>query len=96
MIPSPPVPFATRTKGRPSLFRSARDSRDLPLVAFALALFTAIAAHAGALLPRVLGPAGDRPEARASRPGDPAAPAPPSVACEAPGDGGDARGATRC
>lgn len=91
-----PIETARRA-ARPALFRSARSSTDLPLVAFGAALLTAFALQAGAFLPRFGSPAPAAPPAVeparepaapafvASRRGSTAAPAEAAPApCETP------------
>ena len=46
-----------RKPAAPALFASVRDSRDLSLAAFAVALLAAFALHAGAFVPRLSSPA---------------------------------------
>lgn len=71
----------------PSLFRSARTTRELPIFAFGAALLVALAVHLGAFVPRIDGLPGARPEAVAS----PApAPAERPLACDVPGVAGAA------
>ena len=69
----------------PALFRSARSTRELPIVAFGVALLVAFALHAGAFLPRIDGLPGARQEAVA-RPAP--APAERPLACDVPGTAG--------
>ncbi len=56
----------------PALFASVRSSRDLSLVAFAVALLAAFALHAGAFVPRLSAPDA-REGAPAAHPASPAA-----------------------
>jgi len=79
---SRPTPISSRRAAAPALFHSARATRDLPLIAFAVALFLAFAAHAGAFFPRVSETPRGRPAAPVARTAG-STPAPsPSLACE--------------
>ncbi len=66
----------------PAPFASVRGSRDLSLYAFAAALLTAFALHAGAFIPRLSAPA-PREDAPAVQPATPA-PAPAAVVASEP------------
>ncbi len=69
-------------KPAPALFASVRGSRDLSLVAFAVALLGAVALHTGAFIPR-LGSPEVRQQAPALRLSAPV-PAPAAVAASQP------------
>ncbi len=71
-----------RNAAAPSLFASVRGSRDLSLYAFAGALLTAFALHAGAFIPRITSPDA-RQEATAVQPATPT-PAPAAVVATQP------------
>ncbi len=77
-------PTPIRSAG-PSLFRSARTTRELPIFAFGVALLAALAVHLGAFVPRIDGLPGARPEAVA-RPAPALAERP--LACDVPGAAG--------
>ncbi len=66
----------------PALFASVRSSRDLSLVAFGVALLTAVALHLGAFLPRLSSPTA-RDAAPAVQPATPVA-APAAVVASQP------------